>query len=92
VRKSVKEECLAVCPRLNLIIRGFSIICVYLYVLLTTKWNWLSEKFSLELKREKLKKKYIKGVNINLKVREVAGTLKRGNEPSNSIKCREFLD
>jgi hypothetical protein len=44
MRKSVKEECLAVCPLLNLIIRGFSIIYVYFYVLLKEMWNWLSDK------------------------------------------------
>ena len=55
-------------------------------------WNWLSEKFPLCLSKKNLKKIYIKGVNIKLRIGQVVGTLKRGNEPVNSIKCGEFLD
>jgi len=65
-------------------------MCIFLYFV-ESNVELAKRKVSLVPKQEKFKK-YIKGVNIKLRIGQVVGTLKRGNEPVNSIKCGEFLD
>ena len=68
----------------------FNNMCIFFYFV-DSNVELVKRKVSLVPKQERFKN-YIKDVNIKLRIGQVVGTLKRGNEHSNSIKYGEFLD